>query len=415
MIHAQPLQAIPLSLRKPTFGSSLHIIAGFFFAYRFALTYLGFQSNPRAGSIVSLALSSLLFAVAVVYTSGDGDYSISFSLSSHSVRWLIAYIVLSGSSLLWTAAESIADAAALWTGMVLELGTVLLLIRRPRAAEQTDCLFKGYVFGMLFIGAVAWAGPVQSDLRIGDYDFLHPNVVAMDSAFAFFLAQHLALRNRIWRWACLALGITMLRTLSKTTFVAFLIGEAFYLLRERELARRTKVTIAVISAVTLVAFASLLSTYFELYANAGSGTQVETLTGRTAIWATALSMGLERPWFGHGFYSFRALVPAFGSFEPWHAHNEILQEFFEYGLPGIGVVVGLYTSMLSGVKRFADRAGAAAIPRTRSYGRLVSVLVLFALIHGLTESVNFGLTIPLWLSCVLALSLQQTPAEASAP
>lgn len=414
MTQAQPLQGTAVIIGKPAFGSALQMIAGFFFAYRFALTYLGFQSDPRAGSVVSFSLSALLFVTAVVYTLGDSEYSTSFFLSSRTVRWLFAYLVLSGSSLLWTAADSIADAAGLWTGMVLELGTVLLLIKRPRAAERTDSLLKGYVFGMLFIGAVAWAGPVQPDLRIGDYDFLHPNVIAMDSAFAFFLAQHLALRHHVWRWACLALGITMLRTLSKTTLIAFVFAEGFYLIRDREISKRTKIKIAATSVVILAAYASLLSTYLDLYATAGSGTQVETLTGRTAIWATALFMGLEHPWIGHGFYSFRALVPAFGSFEPWHAHNEILQEFFEYGLLGIAVTVGLYASILSATKRFAKRASDAKLSGTRPYGRLALVLMLFALVHGLTESVNFGLTIPLWLSCVLALALEQTPAEASA-
>ena len=414
MSQAQSLSISTISSRNSSFASTLQLVTGFFFAYRFALIYLGFQSNPRAGSILSLALTAFLFALAVVYNLGDKEFSVSFILSSRTIRWLLAYLILSGSSLLWTAADSIADAAGLWTGMLLELCTVLLLIKRPHAAEQTDSLFKGYVLGVIFIGVVAWVGPVQPDLRIGDYDFLHPNGIAIQSAFAFFLAQHLARRQPVWRWACLVVGVTMLRTISKTTILAFLLAEGFYLLRDREMTRQTKIKIAAAFVFVFAAFTSLLSSYLELYATAGSGTQIETLTGRTAIWATALFMGLEQPWLGHGFYSFRALVPAFGTFEPWHAHNEVLQEFFEYGVLGITVAVGLYTSMLLAAKRFTKRIAALNQPGVRTYARLASVIVLFALIHGLTESVNFGLTIPLWLSSTLALALEQTPIEASA-
>jgi O-antigen ligase len=306
------------------------------------------------------------------------------------------------------------DAAALWTGMVMEVATVLLLVKPPDISGRADALLKGFVLGMLFVGAVAWMAPTLPDLRIGDYEFLHPNLIGMYSALGFFLAQHLALKERVWRWACLVLGMTLLRSISKTSIIAFLIAESFYLLREQQISRRLKIQIAVVALIVIAAFASLLESYLEIYTTTGSGNQAETLTGRTVIWTTAFFMAIEKPWIGHGFYSFRSLIPAFGSFEPWHAHDELLQEFFEYGLVGVVVTVSLYVALISAAKRFGSR-----ISNTRSasapYARLAAVVVLFAIVHGLTEAVNFGLTIPLWLFATLAIALAQPASEGIAP
>src|SRR6185312_6050897 len=182
---------------------------------------------------------------------------------------------------------------------------------------------------------------------------------------------------------------------------------------EQRISRRLKIQVAAVALVILAAFMTLLESYLEIYTSTGSGTQAETLTGRTAIWAMAFFMAIEKPWIGHGFYSFRALIPAFGSFEPWHAHNELLQEFFEYGLLGIAVTAGLYLALISAAKRSATRTSGVNSPAA-SYSRLVSVVVLFAIVHGLAESVNFGLTIPLWLFAALAIVLAQPKAEAIA-
>ena len=140
------------------------------------------------------------------------------------------------------------------------------------------------------------------------------------------------------------------------------------------------------AAVAVVVFWSILSGYFTMYEN-DSGNAAETLTGRTAIWAVAFSMSLEHPWIGHGLYSFRALMPAFGAFQPWHAHNELLQQFFEFGLLGVAVTIGAYLALF--------RAGRRS--RERSYGKLAWVLMIFCAIHGLADTANFGLSLPLWL------------------
>ena len=415
MAASRTLSSITTSPTQPLFQCPLQWAVGFYFSFRFAITYLAFQGDPRTDTITILSCNVLLLIASAIYTFGDGDFSIRALSANPSLRWLLAYLLLSGISLSWTAADSLSDAAGLWFGMFMETATVFLVLWGPALAERVDALFKGFVTGTLGVGAIAWMGPTLPDLRIGDYDFLHPNMIGMNSALAFLLAQYLTLRQRAWRWACVALAMTLLRSISKTSIIALCIAECFYLLRETSLTTRRKVQITFAALAVFAVFASLLSSYIEDYTTIGSGTQFETLTGRTAIWATAFFIAIEKPWIGHGFYSLRALMPAFdnGNFEPWHAHNELLQEFFEYGALGIVVTVGAYRSLLYAARRVTRHALKVLPGSQRPYNKLVFTILLFTVIHGLTESMNFGLTIPLWLFGALAIALQQQALEVS--
>jgi O-antigen ligase len=166
------------------------------------------------------------------------------------------------------------------------------------------------------------------------------------------------------------------------------------------MSRNTKAWIGVGTLVVVGCFWGLLNRYVDLYNNTGSGNQAETLTGRTFIWAAAISMGIEKPWIGHGVYSFKSLIPSFGGFQPVHAHNEFLQQFFEYGVVGVVIVAGIYWSLY----RLARRAPKSEL-RT-----LALTLLIFALLRGLADTTNFGLSYPLWILTALSISLT-TPSH----
>jgi exopolysaccharide production protein ExoQ len=390
-VHARELRA------------PLQTIVGFFFAFRMCIVYLGFQSDPRTGSVVNIACIGLLFVAALVYTLGDDRFSLHDLFANRILRWLFAYLAVTALSLLWTAATSITDATVQWAGMVMEVGTILLLIKKPNVEFNVDALMRGFVTGMLFVDAVAWLSPVTADLRIGNEDFLHPNAVGLYSALAFFLAQQLSLKHRAWRWCCLALGITLLRSISKTSIIAFLIAESFYLSREKQIARRAKIKMAAVAALVVVFFGALLRANLEAYVSAGGINQAESLTGRTAIWALVFPAAMEHPWLGSGFYSFRALIPDLGGYQARHAHNELLQQFFELGLLGVFVSVGLYVSFFLAARRDVQSP----------YRRLIFTILVFVMVHGLTETVSFGFTVPLWIFASMAIALQQPKELAS--
>jgi len=142
----------------------------------------------------------------------------------------------------------------------------------------------------------------------------------------------------------------------------------------------------------LLGFWGLLETYLDLYTQ---GRNLETLTGRTYIWTQSLEIAMEKPWFGHGFDSFRWLFPPFDNFQPWQAHNEVIQQFFAYGIVGVLVVGGAYWS-------FYRQARVCTKDSLRS---LAIALLILTLVRGLVDTDRFELCFPLWLMTLLAVPL----------
>jgi exopolysaccharide production protein ExoQ len=243
--------------------------------------------------------------------------------------------------------------------------------------------------------------PAQSDLRLGDEDLVGANSIGYLCAFALFFAQYLTReKQRKYGIAAILLAVTLLRTISKTSIVAFLVAESFLLIRDTSINRKTKVILVLGSAATMLAFSSLLLSYFDLYNNAGSGTNSETLTGRLGIWAVFLSEAVEKPWFGHGFHSAWNVIPPFGEFLARHAHNELLQQFYAYGVVGVCMLAGLYGSLYLHIRKL-------------SQGPLRTFLLaflLFVLVRGLDEAEPFDLSLPLW-AIVLFSVLTESASE----
>jgi O-antigen ligase len=95
---------------------------------------------------------------------------------------------------------------------------------------------------------------------------------------------------------------------------------------------------------------------------------------------------LEQPWIGHGFHSVWKVIPPFGPFEARHAHNEILQQFYAYGVAGVVVLFGLYGSVYREMRRIS--AGALKT--------IFLAMFLFIVIRGLADTEVFDLSLPLW-------------------
>jgi hypothetical protein len=72
-----------------------------------------------------------------------------------------------------------------------------------------------------------------------------------------------------------------------------------------------------------------------------------------------------------------------------------LQQFFEYGVAGVVIAAGVYWSFY----RQTRRASASELKT------LALTLLLFALLHGLTDTLIFDLSYPLWMLTALSLCL----------
>ncbi len=375
---------------RPWVPSGISSAIGFFFAFRLFIMLLSVRwlgAEPQTGVAAGLVLTFLLLLVVAFHSLGPAHQSLKMMLQRWPVRWAFAYLCFSGCSLLWTGAASLPSAIVFWCAMASDVAIVLLLLRAGPSPEIATHVMRGYVYGACVIAIIAWVLPAQSDLRLGDEELLGPNQIGYLCAFAIFFAQYLArTKSGNLPVAVFVLFITLLRSLSKTSIVAFFIAEAFLLLRDRSIPRKTKVALVITAVIVAAAFWNLFSSYYGVYSNAGS--QSETLTGRVGIWAYMLSEALQKPWLGHGFHSVWKVIPPYGpdQFEVRHAHNELLQQFYAYGTAGLVMFAGIYGSLFLHIRKHAAIA-------QKSF--LFSFLT-FILVRGLADTDPFDLSLPMW-------------------
>jgi hypothetical protein len=372
---------------------------GFYFSFRLLSVLLSVRlvhADPQAGVVASLALNYLLVGVAAFNAIGPGVRSFAAFKSIPSFRWALMFLGLSGLSLLWSSTASLPAAIAFWCAMASDVAIVVLLLRVDSIDNTTRSVMKGYVWGTIAIAAIAWILPSQSDLRLGDEELLGPNQIGYACAFTFLLAQYLMRRGEKGLAIPAAfLAITLLRSLSKTTIIAFVAGEAVLLVLDRSISRKAKIYFAGAAVAVVAGFWGLIQAYYDVYTNAGN--QSETLTGRIGIWAYILNEALQQPWFGHGFHSVWKVIPPFGVFEARHAHNEILQQFYAYGAVGVGIFVALYSNVFREIRRL--RGGSL---KTFFLGML-----LFIIVRGLADTEVFDLSLPLWSIVLIGSVLDQ--------
>ena len=378
-------------------GNTLSKMTGFLLAFKSCLTFLFFRGDPQTGSAFRLAITFAWLLVVFGYVVINPPPRSSRVPARGALRFVLLYLGMAGLSLLWTTGGSMLTAASYWAAVVADVAAVYMLLRYEPVGHNTYEIMRGFIFGALALAVIAWASPAMADMRLGDDEFLHPNLIGFYFALGTLFAAHFAEKNKAWLLVSGALGITMLRTLSKGTIAAFLFGGGYYLLRGMRISRTAKAWIGVSCSVVLLAFWGLLEAYFDLYSQ---GSNVETLTGRTYIWSRGLEFSMEKPWFGHGFDSFRWVFPAFDGFLPHHAHNEFVQQFFTYGLMGLLVVGATYISFYRQVR---------SSPKS-SLQSLSMAILLLVVIRGLVDTDQFELCFPLWMMAMFSIALATMPA-----
>jgi exopolysaccharide production protein ExoQ len=387
---------------KPT-GAVVPFAVGFFFSFRIAISLVSvrvFGTDARTGAELSLVLSFCMLLVVAFCSFGQVRQTFGSMVRLWSIRWVLLFLLFSCCSLSWSSTESLSSAVAYWCGLAGDVAIVVMLLRGNDVTAVAGALMQGFVWSSCCLALVAWLMPVQHDLRLGDEDFFNTNQIGYVCAFGFFLAQYLQ-RSKAGNWffAALFLGVTLLRSLSKTTIVAFLLSESFLLIQDRSIRRRTKFLLTFLAAILVLGFWGLFESYYDVYTHAGN--QAETLTGRIGIWAYMLEAALEQPWIGHGFNSVWKVVPPFGDFEAWHAENELLQQFYAYGVVGICLVAGLYGSLYGQVRRLSQ--GPLKI--------FFCSLLLFVVVRGFAEAEPFDLLLPLWSIVLIGLLVERIREE----
>ena len=385
----------PIANSSESDGNGMAFAVGFYFSFRavivlFCVRVLGMDA--RTAGELGLALNLFFLVLVCFHSLGAARYSVGPMLRLSSIRWVLAFLAFSCVSLAWSSTESLPSAIAYWCALAADILMVVLLLRAAPLIDIASSLMKGFVWSSCVLALFAWILPAQADLRLGDVEFFNANQVGFLCAFAFFLAQYLIRTGQgKWGFAAFLLAITMLRSLSKTTIVAFLVSQSLLLIQDKSLTRRTKLLLTAAAFLVVLLFWGLIQAYYDVYINAG--TQSETLTGRIGIWAYILDAALEQPWIGHGFNSVWKVVPAFGEYDVRHAENELLQQFYAYGIVGICLLAGLYGSLYRQFRKLAR--GPLKI--------FFLSLLLFIVIRGIAEAEPFDLLLPLWAIVLISL------------
>ena len=377
-------------------SSATAFCVGFYFAVRVVTTVFLVRvigTEPQTGAETTLALNFLLLGFVCLSVIGTCREEGSYLLQFANLRWVFIFLGFSGCSLLWSATASTLVSAAYWCGTASDVAIMILLLRYGLAAVTAGSLMKGFIWGGCCVAIIAWVMPAQYDMRLGDEDYLNANTIGNLCAFSIFFAQYLMrARKERWGFAIFFLGITLVRSLSKTAIAAFLISEGYLIIRDRGMSRRTKAYLMIGVTLIALAFWNLFEAYFNFYTT--NGNQSETLTGRAAIWAYVVDAVSAKPWIGHGFDSMWKVVPVFGTFEARHAENEVLEQLYCYGAAGLVILCGIYGSLCRKIRRLSEGP----------LRMIFFVMLIFVLIRGLAEAEPFDLLFPLW-AIVLVTSL----------
>jgi exopolysaccharide production protein ExoQ len=384
-------------------------LVGFYFSFRTAVVLIAARLllvEPQVGAAVGLAIGFVLFLVVGFQSAGPATQPLRWVARISTLRWVVAYLVFAASSFAWGGAVSLPSSFLYWCGVATDVGIVVLMLRTGPVEQVAHSVIKGFIASTCVLATIAWLMPAQADLRLGDPDFFNTNQIGNLCAFAVLLAQYLTSRkDGRWGIAAMFLTITVVRSLSKTTLVAFFLSEGLLLMRDKAMRGRTKLLMVAVVLAAGLLFWGLYESYYDVYTTAGN--QAETLTGRTAIWAYALTAAVAKPWFGNGFDALWKVMPPFGpdQFEARHAENELLQQFFAYGVVGVVLLIGVYGSLYRRMRRLA-------IGPTRL---VLTAMLLFIVIRGFAEAEPFDLLLPLWAIALFSATLTAELDSMTAP
>ncbi len=213
------------------------------------------------------------------------------------------------------------------------------------------------------------------------------------------------------RWAVIHTSIASLGGLalsgSRTAAISLILALAIagIALRPRGSLALMLLVGTVVFIIDLFDFLSpILDVARRLLSRDRSGADLQTLTGRLAIWEFAFDAWLREPWFGYGLGQSRQLISE-GWANRWggttgSAHNLLLESLLNVGLIGTGALAGLVGACVFRLIRLLClKKSENLLPMLY----IATSLLAFALLQGFTEK-SFGGTASMATSA-LALAI----------
>ncbi|HEU5047986.1 MAG TPA: O-antigen ligase family protein [Rickettsiales bacterium] len=226
----------------------------------------------------------------------------------------------------------------------------------------------------------------------------------------YYYREYIPGRLPMRYWLCVVINFaTLLMSNSRTSLMALFISIGIAGLMKPFPARLAAIFGCICVAMLFIFAVQLnwinIDALFALVARSGSASEIESGTGRTAIWAVVIEMIHQRPFFGWGYGSTTKLIPEASAqvgFTADHAHNALLQVGVSVGLVGLALFITvIFTKLFYSV---------------RSGVQLNVAFIVFLLIDGLTEPIAFqgvATTTTLALATVLALNYGKENASSN--
>lgn len=222
-----------------------------------------------------------------------------------------------------------------------------------------------------------------------EFRFLHEAPTEISALAGLLLILCLTLYAARRQRYSLAIGtmafVLMIIAGGKTGIAAgFLSGILFYAMQ-----KRVKAALGFTAVVTFgIGLAVLFTPLGQYAANYMKLGEAASLTGRTEIWTSSWPLILNKPIFGHGFYSsrFRTLMYSGESFSAIHLHNSFLETVYNNGLLGLGLLLMVLFVIVRNLWR-TIHASASKEVRYLAIGCMAAFVNLF--VNGMFNA-NFG-------------------------
>lgn len=227
----------------------------------------------------------------------------------------------------------------------------------------------------------------------------HPNELGLYSAFTAVLFAVLGYSRRLSWWivipAMLLAAATLVVCFSRTSMGITVIG-LLVVYRKELFTQRTVISVLLLSILVLPpifvvagtgGFDWLISDSLEKLSKSGSADELTTATGRTEIWAYALSRIADQPLHGYGYMTARFVMEK----HSYHCHNIVLNMCLNTGVIG---GLGLLAMILYMVYAILHD------PRFEIDG-LAAVILAGGLIDGMLFASVPSASILIWFSALL--------------
>ncbi|MFB8791748.1 MAG: O-antigen ligase family protein [Potamolinea sp.] len=358
----------------------------FFIGIEPCLTFLFFINQPAIGTLVGYIPPAIFAFFLLTTLLIGGQLRHAEILKSMSVKMLLALSFWAGLTMFWTGANPRFSAFGYWAILALKIFIVLLLFLLGNVEKVAIKSLQGLTWGSLILGLVPFILNARTiDGRLGNEEFFHPNNIGNQMAITCLCAIYLALQSwgkaserRPYIVMLLFLLFTLLRSLSKTSILSFLIAASVYVLRS-QISAQKKINLVLISGGIIAVSFTRLSTYLDTYLNEQQGGEaLATGTGRTQIWEMTWNRIQENPIWGYGYQSYRDIADQIIGLRLVHPHNEVLNIWFNLG--GVGLLLGVLTYIA-----YSWQVYCAAKARLPQEALALSLLIYF-IIRGATEA-----------------------------